>query len=60
MSTKLNRKRLEEIAKLKGWKRVPEQMHLNADAIECICSQCGDGVKSTAILRRVFCGLERC
>lgn len=26
-----------------GWKLVPEQMSLDADAIECICSQGGDG-----------------
>ena len=45
MNTKLNRTQLEEIAKPEGWKLVPEQMYLNADAIECICSQCGDGGK---------------
>ena len=26
-----------------GWKLVPDQMHLEAEDIESICSQCGDG-----------------
>jgi len=34
MTTKLNRKQLEEITKPEGWKLVPEQMDLNADAIK--------------------------
>ncbi|MGQ7113552.1 hypothetical protein ACUOFC_43735, partial [Escherichia sp. TWPC-MK] len=29
-----------------GWKLVPEQMYLEAEDIESICAQCGDGGKN--------------